>query len=176
MSKRAHADEIIKWSSDKDSVVFCRSFDPTGESEWIPVPDPHWSPEVQYKTILPEYADAWQAWLDGELQVKGLSKWFTYGLCVPDFGLEPEKYRRKPKEEKEQLEQPADACKEEMERPDELTDLRKENAVLKKLLAEKFVAERDDELRSLECKLVAANATVEHWKRQAKQWKERSGK
>ena len=173
MSKRANADEIIKWANNKDSVVWRNM-----GMFWAAIlPEPRWLPGCEYKTILPEYADAWHAWLDGELQIFNDRRWRDFSCKTPPFfGEPPEKYRRKPKEEKEQLEQPADACKEEMERPDvDLTDLRKENEVLKKLLAEKFVAERD-ELRSLECKLVAANATVEHWKRQAKQWKERSGK
>lgn len=98
MSKRAHADEIIKWASDENAVVFCRSFDPTGESEWITLPDPHWSPEVQYKTILPEYAEAWQAWLDGELEVLSHKDEWVLFAKLPSFSNPPEFYRRKPKD------------------------------------------------------------------------------
>ena len=62
------------------------------------MPDPHWSPEVQYKTILPEYAEAWRAWLDGELEVLGYKDEWALFAKLPSFANSPEYYRRKPKD------------------------------------------------------------------------------
>ena len=150
MSKRAHADEIIKWASDKDSVVFCRSFDPTGESEWITVPDPHWSPEVQYKTILPEYAEAWQAWLDGELEVLGYKDEWVLFAKLPSFANSPEYYRRKPKDPECSTypNHPNDTVYEVSKT--ELADLRTELAELKahhKLALEGWEREKNERIR-----------------------------
>ena len=72
MTRRPHADEIVKWASDIDSVVW-RLFIPAqnGEPRWAPAASsPGWLSDVEYKTILPEYDEAWQVWLDGELQIK----------------------------------------------------------------------------------------------------------
>ena len=141
MSKRAHAGEIAKWASDKDSVVFCRSFDPTGESEWIAVPDPHWSPEVQYKTILPEYAEAWKAWLDGELEVLSHKEEWVLFAELPSFANSPEFYRRIPKDPE---------CSTYPNHPTELSDLRTELAELKtqhKLALEGWEREKNERIR-----------------------------
>ena len=70
MSKRAHADEIIKWASNKEAVVWYRNPPNVPNRRWLPMADkPSWLTKVEYKTILPEYAEAWQAWLDGELSL-----------------------------------------------------------------------------------------------------------
>ena len=99
MSKRAHADEIIKWASDEDAVVFYRF----GGGKWSSTSGGlSWLHSLEYKTILPEYAEAWQAWLDGELQIRDETGWFAWFAVddddVPGFDLDPEEYRRIPKE------------------------------------------------------------------------------
>ena len=153
MSKRKHADEIIKWASNKDSVVFCRSFKPTGETEWIPVSgDPSWLSKVEYKTILPEYAEAWQAWLDGELQVTGHNRgwWDLSSKGPPRFDNPPEDYRRKPKDPECSTypNHPNDTVYEVSKT--ELADLRTELAELKaqhKLALEGWEREKNERMR-----------------------------
>ena len=96
MSKRKHADEIKKWADNKDAVVWF--FD----GEWrAATAYPQWYEKYDYKTILPEYAELWQAFLDGELQVgdpdlNGVV-WVDWCEQPPAFDLPPECYRRKPK-------------------------------------------------------------------------------
>ena len=140
MSKRAHADEIIKWSSDKDAVVFCRnSTTISGEPEWYPTEGvPLWFPTLQYKTILPEYAEAWQAWLDGELQIRDETGWFAWFAVddddVPGFDLDPEEYRRIPKEPE---------CNAEAEQLTELAELKAQH----KLALEGWEREKNERMR-----------------------------
>ena len=94
MSKRKHADEIKKWADNKDAVVWF--FD----GEWRSVSGyPQWFEKYDYKTILPEYAEAWQAFLDGELQVIGHpdDDWVDWCENPPAFDMSSSHYRRKPK-------------------------------------------------------------------------------
>ena len=99
MNKRAHADEIIKWASNKDAVVWYRNPPNDPNHRWLPMAaKPSWLPEVEYKTILPEYAEAWQAWLDGELEVLGYKDEWVLFAKKPSFANSPEYYRRKPKD------------------------------------------------------------------------------
>ena len=94
MSKRKHADEIKKWADNKDAVVWV--FD----HEWVVLKGyPHWLEGNDYKTILPEYAEAWQAFLDGELQVIGHpdDDWVDWCENPPAFDMSSSHYRRKPK-------------------------------------------------------------------------------
>ena len=94
--KRKHTLEIKKWADHKDAVVWV--FD----HEWVVLKGyPHWLEGNDYKTILPEYTEAWQAFLDGELQVSDPDHhgvvWVDWCWQPPAFDLPPECYRRKPK-------------------------------------------------------------------------------
>ena len=93
MSKRKHAEEIKKWADNKDAVVWYVNYG------WRVVEGyPQWLEEYDYKTILPEYAEAWQAFLDDELQVtEHYGDWEDWSAQSPAFDLPPEKYRRRPK-------------------------------------------------------------------------------
>ena len=152
MSKRAHADEIIKWASNKDAVVFrnCRP-NQEGNRGWLPVAGaPEWFPENEYKTILPEYAEAWQAWLDGELEVLGYKDEWVLFAKLPSFANSPEYYRRKPKEPECSTypNHPNDTVYEVSKT--ELADLRTELAELKahhKLALEGWEREKNERIR-----------------------------
>lgn len=94
MSKRKHSEEIKKWADNKDAVVWIFVY------EWVVLKAyPHWLEENDYKTILPEYAEAWQAFLDGELEVTGHhdDDWEDWPGQPPAFDLPSAHYRRKPK-------------------------------------------------------------------------------
>ena len=137
MSKRAHADEIIKWANNKDAVVFCRNSTPDpGEPEWSPsLGEPLWFPSLESKTILPEYAEAWQAWLDGELQIFNDRGWRDFSCKTPPFfDSRPENYRRKPKEPE---------CNAEAEQPNELAELKAQH----KLALEGWEREKNERMR-----------------------------
>ena len=95
MSERKHAAEIKKWADNKDAVVWYDSYG------WRVVEGPLWLEENDYKTILPEYAEAWQAFLDGELQVimHHDDDWVDWREQPPVFDMSSSHYRRKPKPE-----------------------------------------------------------------------------
>jgi len=64
-----------------------------------------WDPHLEYRVILPEYREAWEAYIDGELEYCGLrgtwGSWDGGGLILgpPNFTSPAVKYRRKPKPE-----------------------------------------------------------------------------
>ena len=95
MSKRKHAEEIKKWADNKNAVAWF--FD----GEWkVAMGYPLWHEKYDYKTILPEYAEAWQAFLDGALQIYQVhdNNWVDCGTEPPPlFDLASRHYRRKPK-------------------------------------------------------------------------------
>jgi len=96
MSKRKHAEEIKKWAENKDAVVW--RFDCEW---WCGKGCPQWFEKYDYKTILPEYAELWQAFLDDELQVADPDNygvvWVDWCEHPPAFDLPPDHYRRRPK-------------------------------------------------------------------------------
>ena len=97
MNKRKNAEEIKKWADNKDAVVW------VFVNEWvIQSAPPRWLEKNDYKTILPEYAEAWQAFLDGELQaiIHGADDWVDWPARSPAFDLPSTHYRRKPKSRK----------------------------------------------------------------------------
>ena len=94
MNKRKNAEEIKKWADNKDAVVW------VFVNEWvIQSAPPRWLEKNEYKTILPEYAEAWQAFLDGQLQViiHSTDDWVDWRWLSPAFDLPSTHYRRKPK-------------------------------------------------------------------------------
>jgi hypothetical protein len=97
--KRPHADLIKKWADNDDSHIWYYN---KYTEEWEKCPLPIWEKTVQYAVILKEYAEAWQAWMDGELQVVTVEgKWTEWpGLRPPSFDAPASNYRRKPAEPK----------------------------------------------------------------------------
>ena len=98
--KRKHADEIIQWANDPTCSVWCRD-DRVIPPRWLLVPKvktPSWNSGIQYAVIPAAYADAWQAYLDGELQYLDRD-WEDWCMeTVPRFSGGTQFYRRKPAE------------------------------------------------------------------------------
>ena len=99
MPRHKHADQMIKLANNSDAVVWCKS---RKKGEWVKlkgIGSASWNPENEYRTILPEFADMWQAFLDGELEFRPThecewEKWtITRG---PNFNSPIENYRRTP--------------------------------------------------------------------------------
>lgn len=99
MSKfREHANDIILWAKNVDAEAWFFHDDKRG---WESIAFPSWYPEETYKVILPQYKEAWLAYLDGELQylTPGSLEWKDYVSSeVPKFTNPDSYYRRKPKE------------------------------------------------------------------------------
>jgi len=90
---RKHHEQIKLWASSEHSEVFVK----TSFSSWFSVTTPSWSENYEYKTILPKFRDAWQAYLDGELQYKSCKEWKDWtSENPPNFIANPSFYRRKP--------------------------------------------------------------------------------
>ena len=93
---RRHADKIILWANNKDAEVWHHL-----NGEWSQLTtSPCWSEETEYAVVLPEFKEAWMAWLDNELEFLGTNGfWDSWRLTdgVPAFNKSPDKYRRKPK-------------------------------------------------------------------------------
>ena len=70
MPRHKHADQMIKLANNSDAVVWCKS---RKKGEWVKlkgIGSASWNPENDYRTILPEFADMWQAFLDDELECR----------------------------------------------------------------------------------------------------------
>ena len=97
MSARPHADLIKKWADNADAVVW--QLNGFGSNEWVAIAPPYYWCSSTYAVILPEYAEAWQAYLDGALQdrFRGGGTWYDWKENAdPAFNNPPECYRRKP--------------------------------------------------------------------------------
>ena len=100
MPRHKHADQMIKLANNSDAVVWVK----TEVSKWTKLGwTPGWEEEHEYRTILPEFSDLWQAFLDGELEFKSShksewEKWTTEQdpNFVPNFDSSIECYRRTP--------------------------------------------------------------------------------
>ena len=96
MSARPHADLIKLWAENADAVVW--QLNGFGSNEWVAIAPPYyWCSITKYAVILPEYAEAWQAFLDGALQESSNYDWDDWSCTAPpSFCKSPECYRRKP--------------------------------------------------------------------------------
>lgn len=92
---RKHSNLIKLWADNKDATVWTNDFYRGWTDDWYPA----WLEDVEYRVILPEYKEAWQAYLDGELQVGDDGRdWIDWGTGdAPMFDSPPSDYRRKPK-------------------------------------------------------------------------------
>ena len=91
---RKHAKEIRLWLDNPNAVVWCHS-----NKAWWVDHNPTWSSRYRYRVILPEYKEAWQAYLDGELETLSYGftdRWRSW-TSEPKLLREPNCYRRKPK-------------------------------------------------------------------------------
>ena len=90
MSERPHHKQIILWASNEDARVY--SFE---GNTWILINNPSWNPSKRYKTILPTYQEAWEAYLDGELEHSDGEKWIRWkSEWPPSFSDTACYYRR----------------------------------------------------------------------------------
>ena len=99
MTSRKHANLIKKWLDNPDCEVWFL------DVEWSKVDgNPLWGHGERYVVVLPEYKEAWQAYLDDELETKfeDEDEWHDWqrDYTTPLFSSPPECYRRKPKPEK----------------------------------------------------------------------------
>ncbi|MBF84077.1 MAG: hypothetical protein CL489_06315 [Acidobacteria bacterium] len=93
--KHKHADEIIKWALNQEAEVWTR----TSTSPWAFIPvNPNWALDQEYRTILPEYKEAWSVYLDGELEYYSIldNQWRPWTDKEPPiFSVtKPEHFRR----------------------------------------------------------------------------------
>lgn len=94
-----HRETIKTWLDNPDAEVYIK----TPFSSWTKATRVHWLADYEYKVIKPEYRGAWDAWLDDELEVESVEdNWVPIRLCdgPPMLILPPDKYRRKPKQQK----------------------------------------------------------------------------
>ena len=97
MSARPHADLIKLWADNADAVVW--QLNGFGSNEWVAIAPPYYWCSSTYAVILPEYAEAWQAYLDGALQIQAEGAWCDWSPTMyhhPAFTDHPGNYRRKP--------------------------------------------------------------------------------
>lgn len=98
--QRPHANLIKKWADNNDCQIW---YYDKNEEKWENTPFPSWEPTLQYVVVLKEYAEAWQAWIDGELQILMSGGWTEWGFPFPpQFTDKASDYRRKPKPVKPQ--------------------------------------------------------------------------
>ena len=100
MASRKHAEMIKKWLDNPDCEVWF--IDVNHGKEWRKVTgNPLWGQGDRYVVVLPEYKEAWQAYLDDELETKFEyeDEWHGWGreYVVPMFSSPPECYRRQPR-------------------------------------------------------------------------------
>lgn len=104
MGRRKHADWIRLWLENEDSEVWFKS----KSGKWYPIKHPTWEDD-EYRVILPEFKEAWQAYMDGELQVRHhhfqhQHEWWEYHEGDPPlFDMLPSNYRRRPKRDERRL-------------------------------------------------------------------------
>jgi len=92
-----HRDEVERLLSHPDSKTYLYM---NHSDTWVLWSNPSWSDREKYKVVPPEYAEAWQAWCDGECQLYcGPAGWcpLTKEEGI-DFTCPPEDYRRRPKD------------------------------------------------------------------------------
>ena len=100
--KHKHYDLIVEAAANTDIVVFCNN---SIHGTWGKAATPYvWHPINKYKLIYPEYLEAWNAYIDGELEFysSGWVDWKEYcSNChfdknrAPFLKSSPDKYRRK---------------------------------------------------------------------------------
>ena len=92
---RPHADLIKKWADNENAEVWV--YETVHTKKWTITKVPTWERNSKYSVVLPEYKEAWQAYLDGELQISLLGEWEDWNAGIPVFDNPPERYRRAPK-------------------------------------------------------------------------------
>lgn len=85
---RKHHDLIVRWAKCREAVVYVLH-----KGTWAEVQDPHWSAQREYRVIEPEYAEAWDLFLKGELDILVSGRWIL-ATDAPMFQLPPDQYRR----------------------------------------------------------------------------------
>ena len=102
--KHPHSGLIRLWSDTwyEECEVWSKH---NSEEKWTQPKNPMWYPNTKYRVIHDDYKEAWQAWLDGELQVLTCSddsEWKDMPE-EPIFVFAPDRYRRKPKIQRYEL-------------------------------------------------------------------------
>jgi len=92
-----HKEDIKLWLDNPDASVYFKS---NYSTDWIEITegDIWWFADYEYKVILPQYLEAWEAWLDDELEECFGGTWIRWprSNLPPSFTCGPEFYRRKP--------------------------------------------------------------------------------
>jgi len=92
---RKHSNLIIQWAKDADCAVYCRC---VGVNNWKLIEgDISWLEYAVYAVVPKGYQFAWDAFVEGNLQIKSGSDWNDWDLNSPPvFDSPASEYRRVP--------------------------------------------------------------------------------
>ena len=94
MSKRhKHADQIIFWANNADSIVYLRKQGDKGWVSAVPNVRVSWDDNYEYVVVPPRYQHLWDAYLEGKLELHHNPEWVLI-KGIPEFHRYSHKYFR----------------------------------------------------------------------------------